>query len=289
MPQPRPVAQCIIRRDGRVLLIRIKDPLTGRKGWRAPGGGIEFGETAEQAVRREIREELGVDLVSLRQLATLDGMIEWQGVFEHEIVFLFEASPTDWSALTEPRFVRLEANGRPLDLRWVSPEDVRASGEVLYPEGLAPHLFGHRSIRSIRPVALCAFRRGSEVLAFEAWDGVKQQRFRRFPGGGIEFGETAEEAVRREMREELDTELQDLRLLGVVDSRFVFQGQPGHEHVFVFEAALPDPARYESLDAFRLADNGGWTDMAWVSIDELRDPLVPLVPEEVVDLLLHSL
>jgi|GEM_PF-3432834 len=87
------------------------------------------------------------------------------------------------------------------------------------------------------------------------------------------------------MREELDTELADVRLLGVVDSIFTFQGQPGHEHVFVFEASLPNPGRYDSLEAFRMADHGGWLDIAWVPIGELRDPLVPLVPEDVVDLL----
>jgi 8-oxo-dGTP pyrophosphatase MutT (NUDIX family) len=53
--------------------------------------------------------------------------------------------------------------------------------------------------RRIRAVALCALERNGEYLVFEAWDSVKQRAFRRFAGGGIEPGETAEQAVRREL------------------------------------------------------------------------------------------
>lgn len=289
MPHARPVAHCILRREGLgVLFIHIVDPVTGETGWRLPGGGIEWLETAEAAARRELQEEVGVELASVRSLGVVEGMIHWQGVQEHEIIFLFEGIPADWSRIPAARFAATEANGRPLDFQWRQPGDLIAAGERLYPEGVEGYLLGHRGVRTIRPVALCAFRRGDEVLAFEAWDGVKQRRFRRFPGGGIEFGETAEQAVRREMREELDTELESLRFLGMVDSHFQFQGQQGHEHVFVFEAAFAEPARYNTLEAFRFADNGGWTDLSWVPVTELRDPLVPLVPEEVVDLLLRD-
>lgn len=56
----RPIAAIgIIIRNGKILLIlRGKDP--GRGQWAIPGGHIDFDETAETAVRREVKEETGL-------------------------------------------------------------------------------------------------------------------------------------------------------------------------------------------------------------------------------------
>lgn len=55
------VAATIIQRDGRVLAARRTDSLEG-PGWEFPGGKLRPGETGEQAVRREVLEELGARL-----------------------------------------------------------------------------------------------------------------------------------------------------------------------------------------------------------------------------------
>jgi len=49
---------------GKVVLIRRKNE---PKGWALPGGFVNYGETVEDAVRREIQEETGLNLVDLRQ------------------------------------------------------------------------------------------------------------------------------------------------------------------------------------------------------------------------------
>ncbi len=63
------VAAAVVWRDGRVLLTRR--PPGGRFGlqWEFPGGKFEPGETAEQALVRELREELGVGSVPRGTLA----------------------------------------------------------------------------------------------------------------------------------------------------------------------------------------------------------------------------
>lgn len=47
--------------DQEVLLLRIRPPEGGDGFWITPGGGLEPGETAEAGLRRELREELGLE------------------------------------------------------------------------------------------------------------------------------------------------------------------------------------------------------------------------------------
>jgi mutator protein MutT len=56
---PRVGVGAVMVHDGRVLLIRRgKEPLRGR--WVVPGGTVEPGETLQEALVREVREETGL-------------------------------------------------------------------------------------------------------------------------------------------------------------------------------------------------------------------------------------
>jgi ADP-ribose pyrophosphatase YjhB (NUDIX family) len=56
---PRIRVSAILRWQGRVLLCRQEKP--GKEYWLLPGGGVEEGETLTEALRRELREELGIE------------------------------------------------------------------------------------------------------------------------------------------------------------------------------------------------------------------------------------
>ena len=66
---PFPTVDCLIRRpteEGKqgVVLIRRKNP---PEGWAIPGGFVDYGESVEDAVRREMKEETNLDLEELEQ------------------------------------------------------------------------------------------------------------------------------------------------------------------------------------------------------------------------------
>jgi ADP-ribose pyrophosphatase YjhB (NUDIX family) len=66
-----------IVRDGRLLLVkRRKAPEAGC--WNLPGGKVDFGERIEDAVRREILEELGVEIELTRSLGFVEMIVDGQ-------------------------------------------------------------------------------------------------------------------------------------------------------------------------------------------------------------------
>src|SRR5438876_10982537 len=57
--RPVPAVGAIVFRGSQVLLVRRRDPPSQGR-WSIPGGAVEVGETVEQAVVRETREETAV-------------------------------------------------------------------------------------------------------------------------------------------------------------------------------------------------------------------------------------
>jgi len=62
----------VLRADGVLLIRRARDPGQGR--WALPGGAQRVGETVEQAGRRELREETGLEVGALRFVGYVDAI-----------------------------------------------------------------------------------------------------------------------------------------------------------------------------------------------------------------------
>ncbi|MEO5610091.1 MAG: NUDIX domain-containing protein [Ornithinibacter sp.] len=101
------------------------------------------------------------------------------------------------------------------------------------------------------------------------------QGYHRLIGGSVEPGETHEDAIRREVREELDAHIRDLASLEVIENIFVVNGVPGHEVVFVHTGRLdpePDPA-----GATLTESDGRVFPVVWRPFEDSGHPL-PLFP-----------
>src|SRR5438876_8446069 len=75
--RPVPAVGAIVFRGSQVLLVRRRDPPSQGR-WSIPGGAVEVGETVEQAVVRETREETAVE-VRPREVVAVADFIEKEG------------------------------------------------------------------------------------------------------------------------------------------------------------------------------------------------------------------
>ena len=104
--------------------------------WVMPGGGLELGESFEDAVVREIWEETGYRPASLSDcIWTREILLNWRGelINHHERFFLAEVDlkKVDLKNLGDEE----EANF--LDFRWWSYEEMLSTSDVLLPRGLS--------------------------------------------------------------------------------------------------------------------------------------------------------
>ena len=87
----------LIRDDNDRLLLtrRAKEPAKGM--WDLPGGFVDPGETAENAVKREIKEELNLDVVESAYLGSAPGTYRYAGVTYYilNLVFLCKVKHFD--------------------------------------------------------------------------------------------------------------------------------------------------------------------------------------------------
>lgn len=139
----------------------------------------------------------------------------------------------------------------------------------------------------IRPIAICVFLMNNKILVAEGYDPVKDEHFYRPLGGGIEFGESSQKTICRELMEELNLEVEgdSLRYLGALENIFIFNGAPGHEIVLIYDGRLKESGVYEQAVIFGKEANGEDIRAVWKDVDEFSDGKSLLYPTGLFEML----
>jgi ADP-ribose pyrophosphatase YjhB (NUDIX family) len=136
----RPIAVCVFRHGSKILVSDGGDATKQSAYCRPLGGAIEFGEHSTDAVVREIREELSVEVRDVRLLGVLENLFTLDGQPGHEIVFVYDARFVDESLYERPTLPFHEAGWSNGDARWLDLTQLAREKARLVPEGLSEFL-----------------------------------------------------------------------------------------------------------------------------------------------------
>lgn len=132
-PRVRSIVVGLLVVDGYVLAEEYQAE-DGSRFLRAPGGGIEFGESASSALHREFREELGAAIDEARLLGVTENIFDGHGKRGHEIVHVFAVRSADLEAL--PRDARLPVLDSDTTVGWYPLHAVIGDTPPFYPPGI---------------------------------------------------------------------------------------------------------------------------------------------------------
>lgn len=137
----RVIAIGLVWHDSRLLAAEVLDDNGKIKGVRPLGGGVDFGEIWQTALKREFREELDCDIQIVGPHVVFENIYRHEGRLGHEVVFAAPIELSNRSLYTRTEIQFNEDNGTACVARWFDVAQLNLrNGPQLYPEGLKEHL-----------------------------------------------------------------------------------------------------------------------------------------------------
>lgn len=132
--------------------------------------------------------------------------------------------------------------------------------------------------KEIRPVVLGVLVRDNKLLVSEGYDKVKKQKFYRCIGGGIEFLEKSDVALKREFKEEIGADVLVGDFLGLSENIFTYNGKNGHELVLFYSVSIDDS---DFKDVYNILDEVN-SRAVWVDVDLFKSKQEIVYPTQVI-------
>jgi len=133
----RPAARVVLlNQDDELLYLHAEEKRNGRKFWVMPGGGLEAGESFEDAAKREAWEETGIDVDIGPCLWTRHHIFEWEDkhLNQFEVFYLARSSSAEVCPPKPDSYVT--------DHKWWTVADLKLSDEEFAPRRIR-QLIGH--------------------------------------------------------------------------------------------------------------------------------------------------
>ena len=120
-------AACIIKHNNKILLHKSDD----KDHYCLIGGRVELGESSENTIKREIKEEIGWDNITYAFLALSEEFVTDKGYNNHQINIIYKGIYND--EIKETKFKGLEGDW--INFEWVDVNNI--NNYKIFPEGIA--------------------------------------------------------------------------------------------------------------------------------------------------------
>lgn len=239
-----------IKKDGKVLLAK-RIGAHGQNTWAPPGGHLEYGESMEDCVRREVHEETGLEVTNIKRAVYTEDVFKNED--KHYITHYFTC---DWQS-GQPKIMEPDKCEKWNWFEWDKmPKPRFLPVRHLYDSGYDPFQKDYNNpapVAGVYPIKdgkVLLSRRGIEPRK-GTWDNV---------GGFLNGLEHPEEAAKREAMEEMGVEVEIVDLLGIYKDMYK-PGKPVVATIYIAKIiGDKEPKAQDDIEA-----------VEWVDIDNAHE------------------
>ena len=127
----RPIVLGLAVKDNKLLVSEGFDNVKKQTFYRCLGGGIEFLEKSTDALKREFKEEINIDIVIKDLLGISENIFTYEGKNAHELVFYYNINILDKDYKEE--YVVTDDNGQSKAV-WIDINEFKSGNKILYPQ-----------------------------------------------------------------------------------------------------------------------------------------------------------
>ena len=133
----RPIVLGIAKKENKILVSEGYDKVKDDVFYRSIGGGIEFLEDSKEALKREFKEELNVDIEVGEFLGIVENIFTYNGKNAHELMLLYNVNIKDKDYKEKYHIVDDNCE---TDATWIDINKFKNKELKIYPEQIFEYL-----------------------------------------------------------------------------------------------------------------------------------------------------
>lgn len=278
------------KNTGKILILQRSFDLDWQPGeWEIGYGRIDQFESPEVGLRRELKEEIGVTDITIKSILSSWRIFRGPEKAENELIGITYHCQTSQQNIT--------LSDEHAAYQWVEPAEAL---KLIKVEGIQRDVKKFIELKNdltIKSVKKSAIKIGADVIGFGVGAFIFNDENKvlltlrgehaknevgkwEIPGGSIEFGETIEQAIKREIKEELGIEIEVKRMLQLADHLIPDEHQHWISPTYICAIVSGTPEIKEPLKCEKIG---------WFTLEEAEKLPLSIITKKDIELLKNQI